>query len=133
MGALYGIDLDTTSTSFAALSDDPSILAQWVVLQLATATGIYWSSPYTGADVSAFVNQGMTQVQLAALPGQIEAGLQDQRIASVDVTVAATYLATGEAALKIAVVVTPADGSLSPFSLTAIASAAVATLTTQGI
>jgi hypothetical protein len=133
MGALYATDLDTTSPTFAALTDDPSILAQWVLLQLMTATGIYWSSPDTGIDVCGFVNAGLTDLQLAAVPGRVQAALQDQRIASVDVTASSTFLATGEAALKIAVNVTPADASVAPFSLTAVASATIANAVTRGI
>lgn len=133
MGALYGTDLDTSSPTFAALTDDGAILRQWVVLQLATETGSYWSSPETGKDVAAFVGQGLTDLQLAAIPGQIEAALEDQRVASVDVSVSPTFTATGQAALKITVAVTPKDASLAPFSLTAIATRDVANAVTRGL
>lgn len=133
MGALYGLDLDTTSPTFAPLTDDGAILRQWVELQLATATGTYWSSPETGIDVAGFIGAGMTQDQLAAIPGQVEAALEDQRIATIDVTVTPTYTGTGQAALKIAVSVTPKDPSVAPFSLTSIASASVANAVTRGI
>lgn len=133
MGAFYGLDLDTTSPAFAALTDDASILAQWVLINLMTATGIYWSAPYTGIDGASFINASLTTVQLAAVPGQVEAALQDQRIASVDVTMQQTFVATGQQAIAYAVTVTPANPSLAPFSFTTTATAAVAAATTQGI
>ncbi len=132
MGALYGLDLDTTSPTFAALTDDASILAQWVLLNLQAATGIYWSSPDTAIDVCTFVNAGLTDLQLAALPGRIQTALEDQRISTIDVDVTTTFLATGEAALAFTVTVTPKDASLAPFSFTTIATAAVANAVTRG-
>jgi hypothetical protein len=133
MGTLYGTSIDTASPLLRSLTDDGRILRQWVVLQLATLPGAYWSAPEVGADVCQLVLRGLTPRQLAAIPGQIEAALAyDQRISAVDVTATTTYTALGEAAVKLAITVYPKSPSLVPFSLTAVASASVINTVTQG-
>jgi hypothetical protein len=133
MGVLYGTSVDTTSPLLRSLVDDGAILRQWVALQLATATGIYWSAPEVGADVCQIVNKGLTTQQVAAIPGQVQAALEyDQRISRVDVQASATFTAIGETAIKLTVTIYPKSPALAPFSLTAIASSDVINTITRG-
>lgn len=134
MGALYGTSINVNSRTFARLTDDTAILAQWVRLVLMTETGIYWSSPETGKDVCDLIAKGLTPQQLAAVPSDLQAAIAtDQRIASASVTATTTYTAVGQAALSLLITVTPKGASVAPFSLTAIASAAVVTEVTRGL
>ena len=133
MGA-YGISLDTLSPFFVRLEDDTAILRQWVDLQLRTRLGFYWSAPEVGCDLQGYVLRGLTLDALAAIPAQVQASLAtDQRIASVEVTAKQTFTGVGAVALSLAIVVTPKNLNLAPFSLTAIASADVVTIVTRGL
>lgn len=131
---IFGTSINTLDPFLGALTDPQAILAQWVDLTLRTRLGFYWSAPENGADLAGYVLQGLTADAFAAIPATVETTLAaDQRIASVVVTGTPTYTAVGAVALALAIVVTPKDPSLAPFSLAAVASADVVSLVTRGI
>ena len=134
MANLYGISINTTSPTFAPLTDDLAILRQWVDLQFQTQLGFYWSAPEIGADLQTYVLRGLTAEALAAIPADIQAALgQDVRIARVDVTARKTFTAVGATQLSLTTTVYPKDPSVAPFTFAAVASADVARKTTQGL
>lgn len=134
MANVYGISIDTLSPTFAPLTDDTSILRQWVNLQLETALGFYWSAPEIGCDIQNLILRGLTPDKIAAIPADIESALgEDQRIAGVVVTPATSFTAIGAEQLNLTIVVTPKDASVAPFSLSAVATAAVADQVTAGL
>jgi hypothetical protein len=134
MSNLYGMSVDTTSPTFAPLTDDAAILRQWVDNVLQTSIGFYWSSPETGKDIVGLVLKGLTTQQLAALPTEVQAALtSDQRIASADVASTTTFTAVGAAALKLTITVYPKDSSVAPFSLDAVASSDVLSTVLRGL
>ena len=131
---VYGISIDTLSPTFAPLTDDTAILAQWVDLQFQTRLGFYWSAPDIGADLQAYILRGLTPTALARIPSDVQAALaEDERIASVDVSATRGYTAVGGVALNLIVTITPKDKSVAPFSRAAVASAAIADSITQGL
>ncbi len=131
---LYGVSINTTSPTFAPLTDDQAILRQWVTIQFQTKLGFYWSTPEIGCSLSALVLRGLTPDALAAVPSDIKSALeQDERIASVTVAARTTYSAVGSAQLNLTVTVSPKDPSVAPFSFAAVASADIANKTTQGL
>jgi hypothetical protein len=132
--APFGISIDTTSPTFAPLRDPQAILKQWVDLQFQTRLGFYWSAPEIGCDLQTYVLRGLTPDKLAAIPGEIQAALdQDERIAGVSVTATRTYTALGAAQLNLHVTVNPKNPNVGSFSFSAIASAAIANQMTQGL
>ncbi len=134
MANAYGTSINTTSPTFAPLTDDAAILRQWVTLQLQTSLGFYWSAPEIGCDLQTYVLRGLTPNGLAKIPSDIETALgQDERIGGVTVGATTSYSATGESQVNLKIIVTPKDTSLAPFSLSALASGAVANQVTQGL
>lgn len=132
--AIYGTSINTLDPFLGALTDPQAILSQWVDLTLRTRLGFYWSAPENGADLAGYVLQGLTADAFASIPATVETTLAaDERIASVTVVGTPTYTAVGAVALSLAITVTPKDPSLAPFSLSAVASAAVVTLVTRGL
>lgn len=132
--APYGTSINTLSPTFAPLTDPTSILRQWVNLQFETALGFYWSAPEIGADLQAYVLRGLTPDSLAQIPADIETALgEDERIGAVTVAAITSYTALGAAQLNLTITITPKDLSVAPFSLAAVASAAVANQVTQGL
>lgn len=132
--APYGISIDTTSPTFAPLTDPSAVLRQWVTLQFQTRLGFYWSAPEVGCDLQAYVLRGLTADTLAAIPSDIETALgEDERVASVTVAAKTSYTAFGSAQLNLTVKVTPKNLSVAPFSLAAVASADVANQVTKGL
>jgi len=133
MGVLFGTSVDTRSPTFAPLTDDAQILAQWVALVLETQTGIYWSAPETGASIRNYILRGMTAEAFAAIPAEVSAAIrQDERIADVDVTASNTFTGGGSAALRLDIKVIGKGLAGLPFYLTAIASADVVKVILQG-
>lgn len=134
MANTYGISIDTTSPTFAPLTDDTAILRQWVTLQFQTKLGFYWSAPEIGCDLQAYVLRGLTTAALASIPGDVQSALgEDERIGGVTVTAAPGYTAVGAVQLSLTVTITPKDTSVAPFSFAAVASAAISQQTTQGL
>lgn len=132
--ATYGISIDTTSPTFAPLTDPSAVLRQWVTLQFQTRLGFYWSAPEVGCDLQAYVLRGLTPDKLAAIPSDIETALgEDERIAAVSVVAKTSYTAVGATQLNLAVTITPKNLSVAPFSLAAVASADVANQVTKGL
>lgn len=131
---LYGISINTLSPTFAPLTDDARILRQWVDIQFQTALGFYWSAPEIGADLQAYVLRGLTPEKVAGIPGDIESALGvDDRIGGVTVDATTSFTAVGATQLNLTVTVTPKDPGVAPFSFAAVASAAIAQQTTQGL
>ncbi len=121
MGVLFGESIDTRSPVLARLTNDGEILRQWVELCLGTAPGTLWSAPEFGAGVRQLVGKGITPAVLGSIPGQVAAQIRRRRgIADVDVTATTTYLASGQAAIKLDIVVTPVGAG--PIELVATAS-----------
>lgn len=131
---IYGTSINTTDPFLGPLTDPLAILTQWVDLTLRTRLGFYWSAPENGADLAGYVLQGLTADALAIIPATVETTLAaDERIASVTVAGSPTFTAIGAAALALAIVVTPKDPSLAPFSLATVASSDVVSLVTRGL
>jgi hypothetical protein len=85
---LYGETVDTTSPTFARLTDDARILQQAIELCLQTRRGSLWSAPDYGRSLRAWLLVGLRPDQVAALPQDIASGLeQDERIAHATVRV----------------------------------------------
>lgn len=134
MGALFGTSVDTRSSTFAPLTDDAQILAQWVTLILDTQVGIYWSAPTAGASLRDYILLGLTSAQLQAIPSEVRAQLlQDERIASVDIGAPIeTFTGGGDAAIQLNISIKAKGAEGLPFNLTAIASADVVKVILQG-
>lgn len=134
MGTLYGESIDTLDPNFGRLTDDARILAQWVELALQTPHGSDWTAPEAFIDLRSYVAKGLTEEAFAAIPGDVEAALTfDERIARVDVVATSTFLASGAAALKLAITVYPKDASALPFQLVGTVTADFVSITTRGL
>lgn len=133
MGYLYGESLNTRSHTFAPLSDDAQIVAQWVELLFQTPLGFIWEAPEYGFDLRAYVLRGLSDNDLAVLPAQIRAAVgYDQRFASVEATAERTYTGGGAVRLKFSVEITPKGPAAVPFSLTGTADADKVSIVLRG-
>ena len=130
MGQLYGESVDTTSPTFARLTDDSAILQQAIYLCLTTRRGAYWSAPDYGCSLRSYLLKGLTQAELAAIPQEVASALElDERIARADVSVSASTAKT--LTLQITVY---AKGSLGqPYTFVASVTTDLVTVLLKGV
>ena len=118
-GALgYGRDLSCVSDltdSMAEVEPDSTLgIGEAAIRRLTTSRGQLLDDPDYGLNLRLFLNRPTAAQELAELRGRIKAEVgKDDRVEDVEPTVTMTALN----ALRVALMITPADPSLEPFSL----------------
>jgi hypothetical protein len=130
----YGSDLSCVSDLTVDLDEvDPfsmQAIGEAAIRRLTTARAALLDDRDYGIDVRAYCNRGTTLAELAELGGRCALELaKDDRIESARVTV--TRDANGSA-LSISVVITAADPTLAPFTLTFAVTSGAAVLEAIG-
>lgn len=119
-----GVDIACTDDIPAGfpLVSGYTTLAQSIYRRLTSPRGSVIDAPDYGLDVREYLSRGLTQAQLAAMPGEIRAEvLKDERVHDCSVTV----VSSTDTVLELAFSVQAEDG---PFTFTVSVSEAGATL-----
>lgn len=124
----YGQDIDWADdmSPTAELVSGVKLLSQAVYRRLITPKGSCLDSPDDGLALEDFLHEGLTEAELAAIPGQVRQEiLKDDRIIGVDIEATKT-LTDGLLGFELAITCTPSEGP--DFDLTISVSAAAVKL-----
>ena len=126
----YGESVDTTSPTFARLTDDDAIMRQAVELCLSTRQGALWSAPEYGRSLREKLLKGLTADEVEGIPPWVASGLEeDERIAHVDVEVT-SFLRNS---MVLAISVYPKGSSGQPYRFTATVTPDLVTVLLGGL